>query len=218
MEKKTDFKALSAKAKIQYIWDYYRLHILATVIVVATIVSLIHHFVTYREPLLNVIMINTTGGEATTADGFDEFLDAYQYDKKETPVSVFGSLYFSDDAAAAAASYQDYEVLATMIAAGGQDLFFGTGDVFLTYAEQGAFVDLSKVLSAETYDKYKDNMIYSTDDGESEPYPCAVELTDNNWLKKNGYYDGSCYFGIFFRSENTEATTQFAEFLLGQGN
>ena len=28
MEKKTDFKALSNKAKVQYIWDYYKLHIL----------------------------------------------------------------------------------------------------------------------------------------------------------------------------------------------
>ena len=27
MEKKTDFKALSSKAKVQYIWDYYKLHI-----------------------------------------------------------------------------------------------------------------------------------------------------------------------------------------------
>lgn len=216
MEKKTDFKALSTKAKIQFIWDYYRLHILVTVIAVAVIGSLIHHFVTYREPLLNVIMINTSSGEMTTADGFDEFLDAYQYDKKETPVSVFGSLYFSDDENAAVASYQDYEVLATMIAAGGQDLFFGTGNVFLTYAEQGAFMDLSKVLSPETFDKYKDSMIYSTDDGESASYPCAVEITDNEWLKKNGYYDGNCYFGIFYRSENSEVTTQFAEFLLGQ--
>ena len=28
MEKKTDFKALSNNAKVQYIWDYYKLHIL----------------------------------------------------------------------------------------------------------------------------------------------------------------------------------------------
>lgn len=217
MEKKTDFKALSNKAKIQYIWDYYRLHILVTIVAVAIIGSLIHHFVTYREPLLNVIMINTVSGDMTNADGFDEFLDAYGYDKKDYPVSLFGSLRFPEtDAATSALSYQDYEVLATMIAAGDEDLFFGTGDVFLNYAEQGAFMDLSKVLSPEIFEKYKDNMIYSTDDEECDPYPCAVEITDNEWLKKNGYYDGSCYFGIFYRVEDLEAPTQFAEFLLGQ--
>ena len=75
MEKKTDFKALSNKAKVQYIWDYYRLHIIVGVAAVLIIGSVIHHFVTYREPLLNVIMINTSSGEATSSDGFNEFLD-----------------------------------------------------------------------------------------------------------------------------------------------
>lgn len=216
MEKKTDFRALSPKAKVQYIWDYYKLRILVIVLCAAAAISLIHHYVTYREPLLNVLMINTLSGNMTTADGFDEFLDACGYDKKESPVSLYGSLYLSEDQNAAVASYQDYEVLATMIAAGDNDIFFGTGDVFLTYAEQGAFQDLSGILSEETFEKYKDSMIYSTDDGECEPYPCAIEITDNEWLKRSGYYDGSCYFGIFYRSENTEAASQFAEFLLSQ--
>lgn len=216
MEKKTDFKALSKKAKVQYIWDYYRLRILVIVLCTAAAISLIHHYVTYREPLLNVLMINTTSGDMTTDDGFDEFLDAYGYDKKEYPVSLYGALYIPEEKDAAISAYQDYEILSTMIAAGDEDIFFGTGDVFLAYAEQGAFTDLSNILSEETFEKYKDNMIYSTDDGESEPYPCAIEITDNEWLKKNGYYDSSCYFGIFYRSENTQAAAQFAEFLLAQ--
>lgn len=216
MEKKTDFKALSNKAKVQYIWDYYKLRILVIVLCTAAVISLIHHYVTYREPLLNVLMINTTNGDMTTTDGFDEFLDAYGYDKKESPVSLYSSLYIPEEKDAAISAYQDYEILATMIAAGDEDIFFGTGDVFLAYAEQGAFTDLSHILSEETFEKYKDNMIYSTDDGESESYPCAIEITDNEWLKKNGYYDGSCYFGIFYRSENTRTTAQFAEFLLAQ--
>lgn len=216
MEKKTDFKALSSKAKVQYIWDYYKLRILVIVLCTAAAISLIHHYVTYREPLLNVLMINTTNGTMTTADGFDEFLDAYGYDKEEYPVSLYGALYIPEEKDAAVSAYQDYEVLATMIAGGEEDIFFGRGDVFLAYAEQGAFTDLSDILSEETFEKYKDSMIYSTDDGESVPYPCAVEITDNEWLKKNGYYGGSCYFGIFFRSEKTEVTSQFAEFLLAQ--
>ena len=218
MEKKTDFKALSGKAKVQYIWDYYKLPIFASIFCIAAAASLIHHYVTYREPVLNVLMINSISGPMTTEDGFDEFLDAYGYDKEEFPVSLYGSLYFPEDtqSAAAADSYQNYEILATMIAAGDNDIFFGTGDTFLSYAEQGALMDLSKVLSPEMFEKYEDSMIYSTNSGESDPYPCAIEIKDNSWLKRSGYYDGSCYFGILFRSENTTAATQFAEFLLSQ--
>jgi hypothetical protein len=105
-------------------------------------------------------------------------------------------------------------VLSTMVGAGGQDLFFGTGDTFLDYANEGACLDLRTYISDDVLEKYKDHLIYSTDDGESESYPCAIELTDNAWIKKYGIYDGTCYFGVFSRSEQKDYYTRFADFLL----
>ena len=58
MEKKTDFKALSNKAKVQYIWDYYKLHILFGGVIATIVIGLGYHFITYRKPVLSVIMIN----------------------------------------------------------------------------------------------------------------------------------------------------------------
>lgn len=43
MEKKTDFKALSNKAKVQYIWDYYKLHILFGGVIAAIVIGLGYH-------------------------------------------------------------------------------------------------------------------------------------------------------------------------------
>ena len=68
-------------------------------------------------------------------------------------------------------------------------------------------------VSDDVLEKYKDHLIYSTDDGESESYPCAIELTDNQWIQKYGIYD-SCYFGVFSRSEQKDYYTKFADFLL----
>ena len=107
----------------------------------------------------------------------------------------------------------DYQVLTMMVAAGGQDLFFGTGEVFLDYAEEGALIDLRTVLSEETLAKYEDCLVYSTENGETEPYPCAVWLSDNEWIQKYNYYD-TCYFGIFDQSEKQDVSGEFAEFLL----
>lgn len=212
MEKKTDFKALSNKAKVQYVWDYYRWPIIGVIIAVAFVGSVIHHYVTYREPLLNVIMTNCSDPFSADDSGYDEFLAAYGYDADESPISLLASLSFPEENPSSA--YNDYQVLATMVAAGEQDLFFGTGEAFLNYAEQGALLDLSTVLPAEILKQYEDHLVYSTDAGESEPYPCAIELTDNEWVKKNNYYSSSCYFGIFYRNQNLEACKQFAEFLL----
>lgn len=211
MEKKTDFRSLSNKAKVGYIWDYYRWPIVITIAIAAFVISLAYHYISYKEPLLNVIMFNTLNSYNSTDEGFNEFLEEYGYDPVEQPVSLSSNLIIQDDNPSA--SYQDYQALTMMVAAGGQDLFFGTGNTFMSYASQGAFIDLRTVLSEETLDAYKDQLIYITDEGSTEPYPCAVNLKNNEWLSKNGYYN-ECYFGIFFNSEHLDTDKQFAEFLL----
>lgn len=212
MEKKPDFKAMSTKTKIEYVWDYYKWHIIGSIAAVAFVGSMIYHFVSYREPLLNVIMINSNDSYNTDDSGFVEFQDAYGYDTEDFPISL-ASFYLGEGEDAATAYYQDYQAFATMVAAGGEDLFFGTGDVYLNYCEQGALADLSTILSPELLAKYEDHLIYSTADGEVAPYPCAIELSDHAWLRKYNYYD-TCYFGIFYRNQNADACKQFAEFLL----
>ena len=213
MEKKTDIKSLSNKAKVQYIWDYYKFPILGTIVGVSIVIFLIHHFVTYRDPLLNVIMTNCNDPYGVDESGFDEFMDKYGYSEdKNNYVSLTATLQFREGADYTE-SYNEHYVLTTKVAAGNQDLFFGTGEVFLSYAEDGALIDLSMVLSEELLEKYKDNLIYSTDCGEVASYPCAIEITDNEWLKKNNYYD-TCYFGIFYDNQGIEPCKQFAEFLL----
>ena len=54
MEKKTAFKDLSRKAKVQYIWDYYRWHIIAAICLVAFVISMIVHYAAYRESVLDI--------------------------------------------------------------------------------------------------------------------------------------------------------------------
>lgn len=213
MKEKKVFQSLSAKAKLQYIWDYYKFPILGTLAAVGIVIFLLHHFLTYRDPLLNVIMINCNDPYGVTEDGFYEFMDAYGYSNDaKNYVSLTATMQFRDGADYTE-SYNDHYLLTTKVAAGNQDLFFGTGEVFLRYAEDGALVDLSTVLSEELLEKYKDNLIYSTDCGEVAPYPCAIEIEDNEWLQKNNYYD-TCYFGIFYDNQGIETCRQFAEFLL----
>lgn len=210
MEKKTDFKALSNKAKVEYIWDYYRFPILATIGIGAAAIYMIHHYVTYQEPLLNVLMVNTPAYIDATTDGFEEFFDAYDYESFPDAVSLISNLQFYDNERV---NYENVQALSTVIGAGGQDLFFGTGDVFNYYAGSGALTDLSTVLSKDILNQYEDQLIYCDEDGTVDPYPCAVSLSDNEWLTKYGYYD-ECCFGIFYSSPNPEIAADFAEFLL----
>lgn len=121
MEKKADFHSLSRKAKVQYVWDYYKWPIAAAIAALCFVIYLIYHYATYRDPLLNVIMMNCNDSITADSKGFDEFLEACGYDPKEDSVSLTSSLQFSDGEYST--SYNDTQVLTLMLAAGGQDLF-----------------------------------------------------------------------------------------------
>lgn len=211
MEKKTNLKELSRKARIEYIWDYYKWYILAAIIAVAVLFSLIRHFVTYREPILNVIMFNCTDNLNTDDAAFDEFLTAYGYNPKESPVGLSSTLQISETENGI--PYGDAQVLSVMIAAGGQDILFGNGQTYLDYAAEGALLDLSTVLSDDLLERYANQLLYTTDEEHTTPYPCAIELTDNEWLNEH-YYSDTCYFGILWQVDHLDTAKQFAEFLL----
>ena len=95
MEKKADFHSLSRKAKVQYVWDYYKWPIAAAIAALCFVIYLIYHYATYRDPLLNVIMMNCNDSITADSKGFDEFLEACGYDPKEDSVSLTSSLQFS---------------------------------------------------------------------------------------------------------------------------
>lgn len=210
MEKKPDFKAMSTRTKLGYIWDYYRWHITAAVAGTFFAGSLIHNYVSYQEPVLSAVMINCASPNVDES-GFYEFLTASGRDPEKEPVSLTANLYFTEEASAD--TYTSLELLTAIIAAGDQDLFFGTGNIYLSFAEQGALTDLSSILPADILAQYGDALVYTTEDGTVEAYPCAVELTDNRWLTRYGYYD-SCYFGIFYTAPHSDAAREFAEYLL----
>lgn len=174
--KRLIFIHFPARRKCQYVWDYYKWPIAAAIAALCFVIYLIYHYATYRDPLLNVIMMNCNDSITADSKGFDEFLEACGYDPKEDSVSLTSSLQFSDGEYST--SYNDTQVLTLMLAAGGQDLFFGTGSEYLDYANQGALMDLSTVLSDELLDRYQDHLIYTTEDGAVASYPCAIELTD----------------------------------------
>ena len=96
MEKKTAFKDLSKKAKVQYIWDYYRWHIIVAICLVAFVISMIVHYATYKESALDIVMVNTLNPYEESISSTDEFFQQEKFTDKEE-ISVDTSITFSED-------------------------------------------------------------------------------------------------------------------------
>ena len=210
MEKKTKLSELSARARIEYIWDYYKVYIFTVLFIIMLVVSLGGHYLGKREPFLNVLIVNSQLEGKQEKTGFEDFFEAYGYELYEGNVSLNRNVSTVEDTYY---SYANDMVLTTLVSASGEDIAFWTEDAMGSFASRGAFVDLSEVLSEETMDKYKDSLIYTDENGTKTSYPYAIVLEDNGWIVENQYYQ-ECNFSIFAASENLETAIQFAEYLL----
>lgn len=213
MEKKTDFKALTTKAKFQYIWDYYKWHILVGICVFALLIYTIVHFVTYKKPILNVIMVNCYNNLENDTTGFDAYLKQEGFNPEKECVSLTTSLTTMMDEMDVT-NLSDYDSLTMRLTAGGEDLILSSEDVYLEYAAQGCMVNLSEVLSKDLLEKYKEQLVYVTDSETGISYPCGLYLEDNAWIQEYDYYDEGCYLGILTKAEHSDTALSFLEYVL----
>lgn len=224
MEKEIKFKDLSLPKKIDHIWTYYRYYFLAGVFVLLLVLMIVYQATNTRDALMDVIMLDSNATAHEADAGFDGFLKEYGYETYDGAVAVNTNLSFfspeelapMDEVARAGAETENYEkeqILFTLMAAGDTELLFGQGEIFLNYANAGMLTDLSGILPAELLEQHKNALVYTDEDGTTNAYPCAVDLSGSPWLEENGYYK-ECYFGILYHADDPEIAAQFAQYLL----
>lgn len=216
MEKKTSIKDLKGKARIEYIWDYYKLPILAVICVIAFIIYMIVHFVTYKETALEIFMVNTTNQNTEeVAASTDEFFQQEGLSGKDEEIFIDTSIQFSEDMGDSA-NYYSNQSLTVKFAVGGGDILFAPDYVFNTYAASSAMIPLTDILTDDELDQYKDILVYTTEEESGETYPCGVALTDNEWLLTYHFYpEGeTLYLGIGYNSKSPETARNFFHYIL----
>lgn len=213
MKYKVNLKSLSIKQKIEYVWDYYKWHIIIPIFIISMIVSTVQNAVNYKEPLLKIIMINSYGvAEDNENQGFEEFFEKYGYESFDGAVQIKKDISLSQEGELNYEDYQNYEVLISLLVGQECQIVLGTGEKSLDFLNQGFLADLSMILSKDILERYEKQLLYFEDEGKK--YPCAVILSKNQWLAKNNYYDGECYIGILNQENISEVVIEFTEFLL----
>lgn len=224
MSEEITFRDLPLKKKLDHIWTYYRFHVLGGIFGLILAVSLIMTLTDKKTSVLDVIMVDSNANAHSETAAFDEFLEYCGITPFDGAVTLNTNISFyseeemallseQEKSDAVLSNYDKEQMLFTLMAGGGAEVFFGKGDIFLSYADQGILVDLTTVLSPALLERYADQLVYVEEGGSR--YPCAVALKDNPWLAEHGFYT-ECYFGILYLNDNPESAAQFAEFLLNQ--
>lgn len=213
MEKKTAFKDLSGRAKVQYIWDYYRWHIIISICAIAFLISMIHHYVTYKESVLDIMLVNCVDPYAGDESSLQEFFEQEGFDSKSEEITLDTSITFSEDDSYST-NYYSTQSFTLKVSVGDADIIFSPEFVFSDYAANGCMMPLTDFLTDEELEQYSDIILSATDPETGKEVPCGVKLTQNRWLTDNNYYADTICLSIAYATDAKDTAADFFRYIL----
>ena len=168
------------KGKASYIWDYYKIPILAVIIGTVAVISLVRSiksnnyntslYVTY----VNCISLDLRDDTGILENRLTNWLGI---DGDRDRVSVDG-YYTIDPDQFTEETYTSSQKLNILIAAKSSDCYIGDELFTKTWAESGYLLDLTEVIPEELLSKVSDRLVYFTDGESGEEKAVAIDLAD----------------------------------------
>lgn len=240
-ERKEYFKTAPFSKKIEFFWEYYKIHTLIVLVLVIGVGYFIHHLVTAKDTVLSGMFLNaySLNDEVNVNDWGQEFLKLKEFDTEEYNVSFIDSHTLTGN------DTTDREVeqaIWVQIGAGSIDFMVSPLDYVTDYAYQDYYCDLRTILSEEQIAKYEQYFLYV--DGEvikeinelsqdidnnvdvalpdvtkpeemENPIPVLIDLSQCEKITElyNGTYD-SLVFGVLINAEFTDNAVEFLDYLM----
>ncbi len=217
-----EFNELSPKKKAEFIWDYYKIPIIAAIIIVCIVIWGINHFIIHPEPQVCCgVAIYGPHIETETCDALEEMLTAKITSPEENQKAEVTNFFFTEGSGSED-QLQDRDMLDkfyTYLYALQLDIFIGTEEDtkacieadFLSTVDE--YITKDKLLEFEKNEK----LLYGKDSDDEEELPYAIALNDSTLMKSLGILQDETYYISFVpvdgRKEKTEAA---AKILIGE--
>ena len=225
---------LKGTAKIQYIWDYYKLPIFLICICVYVSGYLIWRNANVEHPQLYLAYVNLEIGETLDHHLTEEFIDYLHPEEKNCVVKAIRNLALTENLQKADGSYVYASQMKILAAIDNRQL-----DVVLMNQEAfDAFSQNGLLINIETFAKeqgltnlqpyFVDNIEILSDNAtevivdpaaayhsEITTYPMGIEITEFPFIKEAGFPD-HVFLGIIANTERADNAASFVSYLSGQ--
>ena len=208
------YAALSPSEKRAFLWDYYKIPILALVCAVLLGSIALLEGLNSRSVAVYAVLVNAAPDTEAAQTCLEDLLTDSGMDLKGKRVDADVSLSLgrenqeSEDA-------QTVQVLAALFGVSGLDFFAADEEIFDRYAVQNAFADLSKLLDPALLEAFSDDLVYVTPEGGARQV-AGVRLHGGSPLHRSGLYSRDIVVGITVNGENMEAALQMLKEILVQ--
>lgn len=200
--------------KLEYYWDYYKIHVIVVVFLACMFGSILHTIFTQKETVLSIAYINAFPNvdDEIFIEDFEHYLEL---NLKKQQV-ILDSTYYIDDASTSpyAATYS--QKFSTNAMAGKLDVVLADVINFDFYGNQGFFQDLSSVLPLELTEKYSDNFYYVDlpNDDSDHKVPIGIKIDGFKKIcETSSYPNTEAYFGFVTGSKQTSFGVSYLKYL-----
>ena len=158
-ERKEYFKTAPLSKKLEFVWDYYKIHILVALALIAGISYYVHHLVTAKDIALSGMLLNVDALEHR--DDIEELkqdiLRQLKIDTDKYELNFIDGYKLTGNAAT---DYDTQQAIFVQLGAGSLDFTISPLEYMQYYAYQDCFYDLRDLLSEEQLQKYEPYFLY----------------------------------------------------------
>lgn len=162
-QQKKAFATMTFKEKLAYFWDYYKIHTIVIILVIAFVIGFINSYRSNKPFAFYAVLLNAASTEKnydTYVTWADEFQTYAEIDPEAYQVYIDTSVSLSDDGGS------QYDVanrqkMTAMMHSGDIHAILADTETFEGYARLDYFYDLTEIFTAEELAPYADILYYT---------------------------------------------------------
>lgn len=210
------YASLSGRSKGLFIWDYYKIPIVAAASVLVILLMAAATWVEKKDIAMYAVFVNTDVSVAQTKpEQLDALLIQGGVDMEGKTIDITADLTLGQDGFQETDG-QTIQILAALFGISGLDVFAAEQETFERYAVRDAFVDLSLFLEPELYEN-TDCEPYWYENSEGRTILGGIVLKSGSALHEAEYYHGDVVIGVAANAENLDAAVTFVRQVLACG-
>ncbi|MBO7676971.1 MAG: hypothetical protein J6S49_05615 [Erysipelotrichaceae bacterium] len=205
------------KSKLTFIWDYYKIPILALCFVLSILLIMFISNIGRKDASMYVVLLNNDSALVECDDSvFDEVLKKSDMDLKGKSVDVNDKLsvgYENNEAA----DIETMQILTALFTISDLDLYVADKQYFDYFIEDGGYCDLSLLIDKQILDRYSDDLYYF-EDGNGNRILGGIILHKGSLIHEAGYYHDDVIMGVVNNANNLDVAIEFIRLMLSDRN
>lgn len=216
MKIKEKISHLTTKQKLDYFWEYYKIHAFVVICIILVMIQMVYSSSTKTEDLSHGMFLNSSTTFSSKMIS-DDYLEYAGIEDPKLSIYVDTSLYLDPDSNDMTTMNSTIKI-STLVPAQEVDYMIGPKDLIEHYGSNGFFLSLEEILPDDLYETYSDQILYYNFTEEDNTYlgehPIAINISDSPKLAEwNAYPSEDVYFAFVSNSLRQEAAIDFLEYL-----